>query len=94
MNIANQKLEYEDNINTSLREDKRKLELMLKESAAEVQKLKEEVTKAEDEAKKKIEESELEKKRLKEKISQIESGSSLNQNIIDTVMQKFFNSDA
>ena len=78
VNIANQKLEHEDNINTSLGEDKRKLELMLKESTVEVQKLKEELSKAEEEAKKKLEESELEKEKLKEKISQFESGSSVN----------------
>ena len=69
VNIANQKLEHENNINTSLREDKRRLELMLKEFAAKVQKLREEVSRAEGEAKKKLEESELEKEKLKEKIS-------------------------
>ena len=66
---------------------------MLKESTVEVQKLKEEVSKVEEEAKKKLEESELEKEKLKEKISQFESGSSVNQKIIDAVMQKFFSSD-
>ena len=36
------------------------------------------MSKAEEEAKKKLQESELEKKKLKEKISQLESSSALN----------------
>ena len=47
--------------------------------------------KAEEEAKKKLEEAEMENKNLKEKVLQLESSSTLNQNIIDAVMQKFFN---
>ena len=79
-------MEHEININTSLREENRNLELKLNESAAEVQKLKELTSKAEEETKKKLKESELEKNKLKEKISQLESSSSLNQKIIDVVM--------
>ena len=86
VNTTNQKLEHEVNINTSLREEKRNLELKLNEFAPEVQKLKELTSKAEEEAKKKLEESKLEKKKLKEKISQLKSGSALNQKIIDAVM--------
>ena len=46
--------------------------------------------KAKEEDTKKLEQGELEKKELKEKISQLESSSVLNQKIIDAVMQKFF----
>ena len=70
------------------------MELKLNESAAEVQKLKELTSKVEEETKKKLEESELEKEKFKKKISQLESGSSVNQKIINAVMQKFFSSDA
>ena len=71
-------MEHEVNVNMSLREDKKNLELRLTESTAEVQKLKEMTMKAEEEAKKKLEQSELEKNELKEKMSQQESGSVLN----------------
>ena len=66
------------------------MEQRLTESTAENQKLKEEIAKIKEEAK----QSELEKKELKEKASQLESGSILNQKIIDAVMQKFFSSEA
>ena len=62
-------MEHEINVNTLLREENMNLELKLNESAAEVQKLKELTSKAEEETKKKLKESELEKNKLKEKIS-------------------------
>ena len=52
--------------------------------------MKERTSKAEEEAKK----TELENKAPKEKILQLESGSTLNQSIIDAVIQKFFSSEA
>ena len=66
------------------------MDLKFTEAITEVQAMKERTSKAEEEAKK----TELENKALKEKILQFESGSILNQNTIDAVMQKFFNSEA
>ena len=66
----------------------------MNEAAVEVQIIKEQSLKVEEEAKKKLEEAELENKTLKEKVMQLEFGSTLNQNIIDAVMQKFFSSEA
>ena len=62
----------------------------LTEATAEVQTLREQTSKAEEEAKN----TDLENKALKEKNVQLESGSNLNQNTIDNVMQKFFSSEA
>ena len=94
VNTANQKAEHEANKLRSLQSEKEKVDLKLNEAIAEVQVMKERTSKAEEEAKKKLEETELENKALKEKILQLESGSTLNQCIIDTVMQKFFSSEA
>ena len=89
VNTAHQKVEHEVNVNRSLRVEKKNVEQRLTESTAEIQKLKEEKIRLKEEAK----QSELEKKELKKKVSELESGSTLNQKIIDTVMKKFFSSE-
>ena len=90
VNIANQKADHEACKFKSLLAEKEKSDQRLIEVAAEVRVSKEQTLKAQDEARK----NELENKALKEKIAQLESGSTLNQNIIDAVMQKFFSSEA
>ena len=90
VNTAHQKAEYEANKLRSLQTEKEKVDQKLTEATAEVQTLREQTSKAEEEAKK----TELENKALKEKNVQLESSSSLNQNIIDAVMSKFFSSEA
>ena len=86
VNIANQKAEHEASKFRSLQSEKEKVDLKLNKVTAEVQNIKELTSKVEEEAKKKLEEAELENKTLKEKVLQLESGSTLNQNIIDAVM--------
>ena len=90
VNVANQKADHEANKFKSLQAEKEKSDQRLIEVATEVRASKEQTLKAQDEAKKNV----LENKALKEKIAQLESSSTLNQNIIDAVMQKFFSSEA
>ena len=85
VNIADQKADHEADKFKSLQAEKEKSDQRLIEVATEVKASKEQTLKAQDEARK----NELENKALKEKIAQLESGSTLNQNIIDAIMQKF-----
>ena len=89
VNTANQRAEHEANKFKSLQAEKEKMDQKLIEVAAEVKASKEQTVKAQEEARK----TELENKALKEKIAQLESGSTLNQNIMDAVMQKFVSSE-
>ena len=74
VNTAHQKAEYEANKLRSLQTEKEKVDQKLTEATAEVQTLREQTSKAEEEAKN----TDLENKALKEKNVQLESGSSLN----------------
>ena len=90
VNTANQKAEYEANKLKSLQAEKEKMDQKPIEVAAEVKASKEQTVKAQEEARK----TELENGALKEKTAQLKSGSTLNQNIMDAIMQKFFSSEA
>ena len=98
-----QKLNQETSKLRNMQTEKENIECRFNDASNEAQTLREDVgslrskvksRKAnEEELKAKAKEAELEIKGLKEKVAQLESGSSVNQNIIDTVMSQFFSSD-